>query len=240
MPTQQQQQQSSSEEGSKENAILNGPRNERVSAQGCPSWSADKMPQGQPLQHPQHELEVHNRLPQSTTKTEISRIHQNAMKLPRDPPEHLWMAKAQELPKQRRRHQNLALELWQVQVLLPSLLIHRRTLSYVQDVTKVATGAEIVRIIISVIFVEWPPTPHTCVELLDVEPVHQSVYTVAKLTMVLLIADTGLGTTGKSLDIHLSALKTGATSDNLAPVARNHTGSTHHNNNKTPFSPHRW
>ena len=47
MPTQQQQQQSSSEEGSKENTILNGPRNERErSAQGHPSGSADKMPQG--------------------------------------------------------------------------------------------------------------------------------------------------------------------------------------------------
>ena len=47
MPTQQQQQQSSSEEGSKENTILNGPRNKRErSAQGRPSGSADKMPQG--------------------------------------------------------------------------------------------------------------------------------------------------------------------------------------------------
>ena len=44
MPTQQQQ--SSSEEGSKENTILNGPRNERGSAQGHPSSSADTMPQG--------------------------------------------------------------------------------------------------------------------------------------------------------------------------------------------------
>ena len=76
------------------------------------------------------------------------------MKLPRGPPEHLWMAKTQELPKQRRRHQNLTLELWQAQVLLLSLLIHQITLSYVQDVVKVATGAEIVCIIISVIFVE--------------------------------------------------------------------------------------
>ena len=47
MPTQQQQQQSSSKEGSKENTILNRPRNEREwSAQGHPSGSADKMPQG--------------------------------------------------------------------------------------------------------------------------------------------------------------------------------------------------
>ena len=46
MPTLQQQQQSSSEEGSKENTILNGPRNKRGSAQGHPSGPADKMPQG--------------------------------------------------------------------------------------------------------------------------------------------------------------------------------------------------
>ena len=44
MPTQQQQQ-SSSEEGSKENTILNGPRNDRErSAQGHLSGSADKIP----------------------------------------------------------------------------------------------------------------------------------------------------------------------------------------------------
>ena len=71
-----------------------------------------------------------------------------------DPPEHLQMAKAQKLLKQRIRHQNLTLELHQVQVLPPSLPIHLRTLLYVQDVAKVATGAEIVLIIISVTFVE--------------------------------------------------------------------------------------
>ena len=58
-----------------------------------------KCHKDQPLQHPQHELEDHHRLPQSTIKTKISRIHRNAMKLPRDPPEHLQMAKAKELPK---------------------------------------------------------------------------------------------------------------------------------------------
>ena len=65
----------------------------------------------------------------------------------------LWMAKAQELLKQGIRHQNLTLELHQVQVLLHSLPIHPRTLSCVQYVVKVATGAEIVLIIISVTFV---------------------------------------------------------------------------------------
>ena len=106
----------------------------------------------QPLQHPQHKLEDHHRLPQSPIQTETTRIHQNAM-TPMDPPEHLQMAKAQELLNQRR-HQNLTLGLWQVQVLLLSLLTHQRTLLYVLDVAKVATGAEIVHIIISVIFVE--------------------------------------------------------------------------------------
>ena len=66
-----------------------------------------------------------------------------------DPPEHLQMAKAQELLKQGIRHQKPTL----VQVLLHSLLNHPRTLLYVQDVVKVATGAEIFLIIISVIFV---------------------------------------------------------------------------------------
>ena len=75
------------------------------------------------------------------------------MEPPTDPPKHLWMAKAQELPKQGIRQQNLALELHWVQVLLHSLLI-LRTLLYVQHVVKVATGAEIVLIIISVTFVE--------------------------------------------------------------------------------------
>ena len=47
MPTQQQQQQSLSEEGSKENTILNRPKNKRErNAQGHLSGSADKMPQG--------------------------------------------------------------------------------------------------------------------------------------------------------------------------------------------------
>ena len=72
---------------------------------------------------------------------------------PMDPPKHLQMAKAKELLNQRR-HQNLILEIWQIQVLLLSLLTHRRTLLYVLDVAKVATGAEIFHIIISVIFVE--------------------------------------------------------------------------------------
>ena len=98
----------------------------------------------QPLQHPHHKLEDHHRLPQSLNQVQATRIHQNAM-TPMDPPKHLQPAKAQMLPNQRR-HQ-------QIQVLLLSLLTHQRTLLYVLNVAKVATGAEIVHMIISVIFV---------------------------------------------------------------------------------------
>ena len=156
----------------------------------------------QPLQHLHHKLEDHHGLPQSTIKTEITRIHQNTMEPPMDPPEHLQIAKAQELLKQGIRCQNLTLELHQVQVLPHSLLIHLRTLFFVQHVVKVATGAETVLIIISVTFVGSPPTLHTFVELLNVDPDHQSVYTVVKLTIVQLIVGTDLGTTEKSLEIH--------------------------------------
>ena len=62
-----------------------------------------------------------------------------------DPPKHLQTAKAQVLPNQRR-HQ-------QTQVLLLSLLNQQKTLLYVLDVAKVATGAKTVHIIIFVIFV---------------------------------------------------------------------------------------
>ena len=47
----------------------------------------------QPLQHPQHKLEDHHRLPQSPIQAKTTRIHWNAM-TPMDPPEHLQMAKA--------------------------------------------------------------------------------------------------------------------------------------------------
>ena len=177
----QQQQQSSSEEGSKENTILNGLRHQKErSAQGHPSGPADSMPQGPAPTHLHHKLEDHHGLPQSTIRTEITRIHQNAMEPPMDPPEHLRIIKAQELLKEGTRCWNLTLEHHQVQVLLHSLLNHLRTLSYVQHVVKVAIGAEIALITIFVTFVGLPPTLHICVELISVEPDHQSAYTVVK------------------------------------------------------------
>ena len=84
--------------------------------------------------------------PQPPIQTETTRIHQNAI-TPMDPPKHLHRAK---VLLNQRRHQKLILEIRQIQILLPSLL----TLLYVLGVVKVATGAEIALITISVIFVE--------------------------------------------------------------------------------------
>ena len=119
-----------------------------------------------------------------------------------DPPEDLWIARAQELLMERTRHQNHTLEHHQVQVPLHSLLIHLRTLLYVQHVAKVVTGAEIVLIIISVTFVALPPILHTCAELQSIKPDHQSVYTVVKLTIAQPIVGTDQETTEKNLELH--------------------------------------
>ena len=68
-----------------------------------------------------------------------------------------------------------------------------------------AIGAKIALITILVICVKLPPTLHTCAELLSMEtqqPDHLSVYTVVKLIMDQLIADTDQKTTVKSLEMH--------------------------------------
>ena len=152
----QQQQQSSSEEGSKENTILNGPRHLRErSAQNHPSGPADSMPQGPAPAAPTSQTGGPTMGSSSQQSEQRSPgPHQNTMETTngstRSP---VGWAKAQELLKQEIRHQNLILEFRQVQVLPHSLLIHLRTLLYVQHVAKVATGVEIVLIIISVTFV---------------------------------------------------------------------------------------
>ena len=150
----QQQQQSLSKEGSKENTILNGPRHQRGgSAQDHPSGPAGSEPQGSAPTAPSSQAGGPPQAPPVNNSNKNHQIHQNAMQPPTDPPKHLQMAKAQDLPKQRIKQENLTLKLHQVQVLLHSLLI-LRPLLYVQHVAKVATGAEIVLIVISVTFVE--------------------------------------------------------------------------------------
>ena len=96
----QQQQQSLSEEGSKENTILNRPRHQRGgSAQDHPSGPADSEPQGSAPTAPTSQAGGPPQLPQPTITAKTTRIHQNAMEPATDPPKHLQMAKAQELPK---------------------------------------------------------------------------------------------------------------------------------------------
>ena len=151
----QQQQQSLSEEGSKENTILNGPRHIRGrSAQGHPSGPADSEPQGSAPTTPSSQA---GGPPQVPPVNNQNRDHQ-------DPPECNGTTngstrapangKGPGAVKAKNKASEPCLELCQVQVLLLNLLIHLRVLSYVQDVAKVATGAEIVLIIISVTFVE--------------------------------------------------------------------------------------
>ena len=155
---------------------------------------------------------------------------------PMDPPEHLQMAKAQELLNQRRRHQNHALELQQVQVLLPSLLTHQRTLSYVLVVVKVATGAEIVHIIIFCDFCrvtthstnmcranKHGPRSPVCIYCGKTN--HSSAYCRYRPR-----------DNWEEPRHTPDTLKTGATGENLALAARNQAGSAHHNIKNTPFS----
>ena len=146
MPTQpQQQQQSSSEEGSKETTILNEPRHQKeMGAQIILQAQQTACHKDQPLQHLHihHKLEDHHRLPQSTIRMlrdvkhvtiinicpKITRIYQNAMEPPMDPPEHLEnLVKVQDPLKGRARCQNLTLEHHQAQVLLHNLLDHLKT-----------------------------------------------------------------------------------------------------------------
>ena len=188
----------------------------------------------QPLQHLHIHcrLEDHHGFPQSTISTQIARIYQNAM----DPPEHLWIIKAQELLKEGTRHQNLTLEHHQVQVLLHSMLNHLRTLSCVQHVAKVAIGAEIALITIFVTFAgSTTHSTHMCraAECGTRSPVciycgktnHSSAYCRYRPR-----------DNREEPRNTPDALKTGTTGENLATVARNQTGSTHHNTNKAPFS----
>ena len=102
----QQQQQSSSEEGSKENTIISGSRHQRGKKYSGSSFrpSRQHATRISPCSTHITSWRTTMRLPQSTVKTGITRIHWNTMKPPMDPPEHLWiMAKAQELLRARNK-----------------------------------------------------------------------------------------------------------------------------------------
>ena len=123
MPTQlQQQQQSSSQEGSKETTILNEPRHQKeTGAQDHPSDPADSAPQGPAPTAPTHTSQtggppwappVNNQNVEGCQNIiiinicpKITRIYQNAMEPPTDPPEHLEnLVKVQDPLKGGTRH----------------------------------------------------------------------------------------------------------------------------------------
>ena len=129
---------------------------EKGSAQGHPSGSADKIPQGPAPTAPTTQTGGdHHRLPQPTIKIVTTRFHQECNgttnRSNRAP------AKWQRPRSYQSEEEGIRTLPWnfvKYRSCYPALLTHQRTLSYVQDVAKVATGAEIVLIIISVIFVE--------------------------------------------------------------------------------------
>ena len=135
----------------------------------------------------------------------ITRIYQNTIEPPVEPLEHLEnLVKVQDPLKGRARHWNLTLKHHQAQVLLHDLLGHLETQYYAQHMVKIAIGAKIALITIFVMCVKLPLTLHTCAEFLSMETQqldHLSVYTVVKLIMDQLIADTDWKTTMRSLEI---------------------------------------
>ena len=149
------QQQSSSKEGSKENTILNGPRhNTERSAQGHPSGSTDKKPQAPAPTAPTRQA---GGTPQVPPVNNQNRDNQ-------DPPEcndttngstrAAANGKGPGATKSRKNASETHPGTVASTGPASQPLTCQRTPLYVLDVAKVATGAEIVHIIISVIFVE--------------------------------------------------------------------------------------
>ena len=126
-----------------------------------------KCHKDQPLQHPHHKLEDHHRhrSPSQQSKQRPPGIHQNAMAHHQQiHQKHLWMAKAPGAAKAKKKASEPH----------PGTMASTGPATQPSDSSKntiICSGCgkkwpleqEIVHII-SVIFVEWPPTPHTCVE----------------------------------------------------------------------------
>ena len=155
-----------------------------------------KYHKDQPLQHPQHKLEDHHRLPQSPIQTESTRIHQNAMT--RAPASGKGPGATKSKKKASEPHLGTVASTGpatQPSDSSKNTIIcsgcgesghWSRNCPYYNfcDFCRVTTYST-----------------HMC-RVTNTDPDHQSAYTAAKLTTVLLIVDTGLGTTGKNLDIH--------------------------------------
>ena len=163
-----------------------------MSAQDHPSGPADSMPQGPAPTAPTHTSQTGGP-PQAYPVNNQNKDHQ-------DPPEHNGTTNGSTRAPADSKGPGAAIGRNKTSEPHPGTSSgtgpatqpaeSSKILLYVQHVGKVATGAEIALITIFVIFVGLPPTLHTCVELLNVDLDHQSVYTVVKLTIAQLIVGT--------------------------------------------------
>ena len=237
MPNQQQQQQSSSEEGSKENTILNGPRNERErSVQGHPSGSADKMPQGPAPAAPTSQT---GRPPQAPPVNNQNRDHQ-------DPSEHNGTANRSTRAPANGKGPGAA------KAKKKASEPHPGTAASTVPATQPSNSSKN-----TIICSRCGESGHwsrncPCYNFCD--------YCRVTTHSTHMCRATKCGP-GSPVCIYCSktnhssaycryrprdnweeprhtpdALKTGATGENLALAARNQTGSAHHNSNNTPFS----
>ena len=177
-------------------------------------------------------LEDHHRLPQSTIK---NRDYQ-------DPPEcngttngsSRSPCKWQKAPGASQNKEE-GIEYWpwnfiKYRSCYPTFWYIEGKLSYVWGCgQKQATGAEIALITISVTFVEWPPMPHTCVELIKVDPRSPVCIYCSKTNHSSAYCRYRPRDNWEEPRHTPDALKTGATGKKLALVARNQAGSTHRN-----------
>ena len=234
MPTQQQQ--SSSEEGSKENTILNGPRNDRErSTQGCPSGSADKMPQGPTPTAPTSQT---GGPPQAPPVTNQNRDHQDPLECngttngsTRAPAKGKGPGTAKAKNKASEPHPGTVASTGpatQPSDPLKNTIIcsgcgksghWSRNCPYYNfcEFCRVTThSTHMCRA------TRHGPGSPVCIYCGKTN--HSSAYCRYRPR-----------DNWEEPRHTPDALKTGVTSENSAPVARNQTGSTHHNNNKTPF-----
>ena len=229
----QQQQQSSSEEGSKENTIFNGPRHHRGgSAQEHPSGPADSMPEGPAPAAPTAQAGGH---PQAPPVSNQNKNHQ-------DPPEHNGATNGSTRAPVDGKGPGAA------KVRNKASEPHPGTSSGTGPSTQPADSSK--NTIMCSACGESGHWSRNCpyYNFCDFCRVttHSTHMCRATKSPVCIYCDK----TNHSLAYCRyrprdnqeeprntpDALKTGTTGKNLAPAARNQTGSTHRNTNKTPFS----
>ena len=237
MLTQQQQLQSSSKEGSKENTILNGPRNERErSVQGHPSGSADKMPQGPGPTAPTSQT---GGPPWAPPVNDQNRDHQ-------DPPECNSTTNGSTRAPVNGKGQGAAKTQKKASEPHPGTMASTGPATQPSDPSKntiICSGCgksgHWSRNCLYYNFCDFcrvtTHSTHMCRATRHGPSLPVCIY-CGKTNHSSAYCGYRPRDNQEEPRNTPDALKTGATSDHLAPAARNQTGSAHHNNNNTPFS----